>query len=191
MLSLIRGEDRILVTRILFEKTTEPYDLTGWTRITAHFKKSDGTVLEKHSDLQGGTYASAYFNGVTFEAEEIGTVGNSISLVFDGIKDLDTVISEWNAANPTNRVSSDSEDGSLVFPVANITLSEGVDQYRDVTSISDLLGKVQISLNEEDTNSLKIGQNLSFKLIIDKGDTRRIVMFNSSLNVYDSSVVGY
>jgi len=191
MLSLLRGEDRILVTRILFEKSSEPYDLTGWTRITAHFKKSDGTVLEKHSDLQGGEYASAYFGGVTFTAEEIGAIGNSIVLEFDGVKDIETVVDEWNTANPNNQVSSNAEDETVVLTTVSLTLSEGVDQYRDVTSISDILGKVQINLNEEDTGALKIGQNLSFKLVIDKDETRRIVMFPSSLNVYDSSVVGY
>jgi hypothetical protein len=190
-ISLIKGEDRLLVTRIVFENTNEPYDLSGWTRISAHFKKSDGTVLEKHSDLQGGSYASAYYEGIVFTAEEIGDSGNNIILVFDGIKTVSQVLTDWNENNPNNQVVSDSIDESVVLTASNVQLEGGVLQYRDVVPVSDVLGKVQINLNEEDTGSLKIGKNLSFKLIVDKGETRRIVMFHSSINVYDSDVVGY
>lgn len=191
MLSLLRGEDRIIIARIVFEKSDEPYSLEGWTQITAHFKKSDGSTLEKNSDLKGGTYAGAYFGGVTFSADEIGETGNSIALVFDEIKTVAEVINSWNADNPSNRVSSDSPSGDEVLGPATIALTGGVNQYRDVIVVSEILGKIQIELNEEDTGSLKIGKNLGFKIVIDKGDNRRIVMFPSSLNVYDSSVVGY
>lgn len=57
-------------------------------------------------------------------ADVKGDVGNSISLTFDGVDDVDTVVAAWNAANPSNTVTVAS--GGISVPDADtITLSGG------------------------------------------------------------------
>jgi hypothetical protein len=45
--TIIRGEDKTLTVRIVKNSDGEPYDLTGYTTISALFKKQDGTTLTK------------------------------------------------------------------------------------------------------------------------------------------------
>jgi hypothetical protein len=51
---------------------------------------------------------------VTITANTAGTAGNSITLTFDGVDDVDTVLAAWNAANPSNQATLDSGDGAQV-----------------------------------------------------------------------------
>ncbi len=57
----------------------------------------------------GYGYASVIDNidnpNITFTAVSIGAKGNLISLVFNGIQSVATVVDAWNAANPTNMVT--------------------------------------------------------------------------------------
>lgn len=64
---------------------------------------------------------------VTIDADVAG-VGGNITLVADSIKDIDTLISDWNTANPANTVTLSAGNGAQV-PTANIVLSGGVDQH--------------------------------------------------------------
>lgn len=65
---------------------------------------------------------------VTIDADNTGAAGNSVSLSFDGIDDIDTAISDWNTANPTNTVTLTSGDGSQVPDnLETIGLSGGSD----------------------------------------------------------------
>lgn len=52
-----------------------------------------------------GTKANAVHGGISFSAKYNGTEGNSISLVFDGVKTVDEVMVIWNNANPNNMVT--------------------------------------------------------------------------------------
>jgi hypothetical protein len=51
---------------------------------------------------------------VTIIANTAGTAGNSITLTFDGVDDVDTVLAAWNSANPSNQATLDSGDGAQV-----------------------------------------------------------------------------
>lgn len=57
---------------------------------------------------------------VYFQADAIGDTGNSISLVFDWVDDVDAVVNAWNAANPWNTVSIINGLGTTV-PTAGTT----------------------------------------------------------------------
>jgi len=66
--------------------------------------------VQKQTTIGSGTYAQTNANDwvsaeVYFQADVIGDTGNSISLVFDGIDDADTVLNAWNTANPWNTAS--------------------------------------------------------------------------------------
>lgn len=60
------------------------------------------------------------------EADVGGTLGNSVSMVSDGIDDVNTIVANWNAANPNNTVTLISANGTDVPAVGNIELSGGL-----------------------------------------------------------------
>jgi hypothetical protein len=51
---------------------------------------------------------------VTIEADDEGSAGNDIALTGDGVKDIDTLISDHNTANPSATISLTDGDGSQV-----------------------------------------------------------------------------
>lgn len=186
-INIVKGEDRVLVMRVVDEKTQEPFDLTGYTKITAQFKKSNNTLLELTSNPVGGVAASIQYEGVTFTADNVGNDGNSITLVFNGSDDVATVVAAWNGANLTNQVSHDGI-GSEVLTADTISLTGGVDAVIAVSVLGNsLLGKVQTLLSDTDTNSMRLGKNQTVRLIIDKGEhpngDRRIALFRDAINV--------
>jgi hypothetical protein len=76
------------------------------------------------SHLAGTPAAAASYTGigdsetfseeVTITANTAGTAGNSITLTFDGVDDVDTVLAAWNSANPSNQATLDSGDGGQI-----------------------------------------------------------------------------
>ena len=69
-----------------------------------------------------GTYASDTYHGIVFTAANTGSIGNSISLIFDGIQTVSTIVTAWNVAHPTNQVSF-SGLGSVVPPSGTANLN--------------------------------------------------------------------
>jgi hypothetical protein len=63
---------------------------------------------------------------VFIRAVNVGTAGNSITLTFDGVDDIDTVLAAWNTANTSNTAELVSGDGSQIpDDLEEITLSGG------------------------------------------------------------------
>ena len=189
---IIRGEDRPLILKMIFKGSTDPFDLVNWTKITVEFRKSDRTILEKTTDLQGGAFATFTEQTVVFTADVIGIGGNSISLVFDGIDDLDTVVNAWNGANPTNTVAFTGQAGTFVPTAITVNLAGGVAQTQEVSVINETLGKISVTLTDTDTLALKTGPNQSFRVFVDKGappnGDRRMIFFDSALNVINADI---
>lgn len=186
---VIRGQDDLLEIKASFDTPSlDPYPLTGWTKITVQFRKSDRTLLEKTTDLQGGAMATALFETVNYTASNYGVAGNSISLVFNGSDNIATVIGDWNTANPTNMATSDAADDLVVPTAATVSLVGGVDQVRDVNVLDEILSKMTVDLTDLDTNSLKTGPNQSFRVYIDKGESRKIILFDSAINVINADI---
>jgi len=69
--------------------------------------------------------ASASYEGVNYEASNTGAEGNNISLVFDGIDDIKTVVDAWNAANNNNQVTHDAGDETVVPSAGTVQLASG------------------------------------------------------------------
>jgi hypothetical protein len=74
-----------------------------------------------------GVQASATVGPNVFTAVNFGPGGNSISLVFDGVASVSTVVAAWNAANTNNQVSF-TGSGATVPTAQTITLIGGADQ---------------------------------------------------------------
>lgn len=184
-ITILRNEDRLITVRIINSDTEEPYDLTNYTKITTEFKKSDNTKLRKATHYVA-TKASTTYNSITFTAVNYGIIGNNITITFDGIFSITQLINNWNALNPDNTVTSDASDPSIILPAGTITLSGGVDASPEgVSVISEILGKISITLSETDTSLLKLGKEMTFDIIIEKGTDRRIVRMANCLNIQD------
>ncbi len=100
-------------------------------------------VLQAQADgdeVEGSPAVAATFVGaiagvtgdVDLEADTAGEDGNSIVLTGDGIKDLDTLVSDWNTANPANTVSLNSANGADIPDAAEeMQLAGGADEVLD------------------------------------------------------------
>jgi len=188
---VMRGEDRILLLKVKFSDSRDPYNLTDVTKITIQFRKADRSILELDNVLTGGVKASATHEGVTFTAVDEGSAGNAIELVFNGVDDVDTVLDAWNSANPGNQAVHDGV-GDEVLSGTTLQLEDGLDPTAPVNVTDSKLGKIQVSLTETHTNSLRLGPDQSFRALLDKGDhpdgERRIVVFRNALEVIDGSI---
>lgn len=190
--TIIRGEDRILILRLVFEQSQEPFDLTGFTKITVQFKKHPSGFVELDSDLQGTANAQFTYEGVTYLADNFGAAGNAIQVIFTGSNTILQAITTWNNANPSNTVSSDAADDSVIPSAATVNLADGNDGFRDVEVLSEILGKIQVVMDEDDTSQMRVGKGVSFKVLVDKGahpaGERRIVLFPNALTVVDAEI---
>ena len=71
-----------------------------------------------------GTKANGSYGGRTFTARFNGDELNGESVVFDGVKDLDTIVTQFNNAHPTNPVIHDGI-GTEVLTAGNVQLNGG------------------------------------------------------------------
>ena len=164
------GSDVSPIVRLKNPKTKDPIDLTTMSRIQFVFKQRDRTNLVVDNVQIPATKATVQYEGVTFLAAIEGANGNDIILQFNGAEDIDTVVNNWNAANPTNTVGYTGGLGTDVLPAGTARLTDGYDAYYPVEVVDDpLLGKVKVTLLEKETKLLKRGPNQTFNVIIDFG----------------------
>jgi hypothetical protein len=71
-----------------------------------------------------GVQATATVGPNTFTAVNYGTSGNLISLIFDGVDDVTTVVAAWNGANPNNQVTF-TGSGATVPSAQTVNLTGG------------------------------------------------------------------
>jgi hypothetical protein len=90
--------------------------------------------------------ASVVYGAVTFTAVTAGLDGNGIDLVFDGIKDIDTVVNAWNAANPTNTVGFAGGLGTDVPLAGTASLAGGLNLVPEVIPGGSLSAKAKFVL---------------------------------------------
>lgn len=77
-------------------------------------------------------YATATYNGVTYTAKRRGLTGETITLAFDGVKSIQSVVKAWNLANPYNPVAHNGA-GSTVPPAGTPAFSVGSYTVNPVT----------------------------------------------------------
>ena len=86
------------------------------------------SLIHKGGTSTAATTASKLEQGITFTADNSGSIGNSISLVFDGLTTVATVVGQWNLNNPSNTVSHDGT-GTEVPTSVTVTLEGGQDAF--------------------------------------------------------------
>jgi hypothetical protein len=118
-------------------RITLKIDGSGATRVITLTQKRDlitetatvgGNVVLNFTDKTPitGAAASVIYDSVTFTADNVGIIGNSIALVFNGTDDVSDVVGAWNIAHPTNEVGF-SGLGTVVPIAGTATLTGGID----------------------------------------------------------------
>lgn len=151
-------------------------------------------------DGQGVAGVAAFFTGqaagmttdVTITADNEGTAGNSIALMFDGSTSIDDALDAWNLANPSNTASLTSGDGSQIPDNAEeIDLAGGVDAEDGELDMQLPAGMARESrLGEGDIVAILSGalKGQEFYVLSVDYDTDEVVLEDSSLATTESDV---
>lgn len=184
-LVIYKGEDKTALVKLKLNNG-DPLDLTGVTNLEAILKKANRTNLILSLEQVPASRAGGTYDNVIFSADTLGLVGNSIILNFDGVHDIDTIVSDWNTANPTNTVSHNGT-GSSVLAAGSIQLSGGTAAYFPVDVLDEKLGILTLTMQNNETNSLRLGQDQSVSFNIDYGEhpagTRKIAKLSKRMDV--------
>lgn len=186
-LKISKGEDKRITFFFKNANSLRPVNLEEATNIQFVFERSDRQSSILDMVQIPATKASFAYNGGKFTADTAGSQGNSIILQFDGVKTIDAVVTEWNDANTGNTVGYTGIIGSFVPVSGNIRLADGLNAYVPVEILNAVIGEVSLTIEDRISNSLKIGDNQSFKVIIDFGaapqGTRRKARISNILDV--------
>ena len=115
-----------------------------------HIRQANRFVLDINDNPISNSVALEASSGVTFLAVTAGYLGDEISLVFDGIEDIATVVAAWNLANPTNQVAHDGI-GTEVPTAQTLDLAYGGSDILDIPEGHNylvLFVKIQIMFKE-------------------------------------------
>jgi len=96
---------------------------------------------------QPATKSAATWAGIPFQSVYAGITANQINLVFDGIKNLTTVMSDWNNTNPQNPAIELSD--SKILPIGTVVFSGGVDFVAGSNATSVYNNVNFVSVNKE------------------------------------------
>jgi hypothetical protein len=186
-LKIVRGEDKYPIIKLRGKQSKDPVDLTNSTNITFVFKKSNRQDLILDTNTIPAVKACLELEGIKIIADTAGDAGNVIILNFNGVDDLDTIVSEWNSDNPTNTVSHNG-DGDEIFD-GQQRLSGGFQAYAPVEVLNAVLGRIRLTLVDAHTNVLRLGLNQSFKILVDFGPhptgTRNVGVYENKLDVVE------
>jgi len=130
---------------------------------------------------------------VQLEAVTAGVAGNSILLTGDGVKDVDTLISDWNGANGSNQVTLTSANGSDVpdnaeaMQLAGGTAGAVNAPLPDESDIADPSARAFLAGECLFIHSASEGawaNGIALKVITDQSDTRLLEPDAFILEVY-------
>jgi hypothetical protein len=187
-LCIKRGSDASPIFKMRGKYYDNPMDLTGTFNITIELDKANRSKAIYDMTPLPAKKAYVEINAIRIEADNAGAIGNSIVLVFDGVKTLEQVVNDWNIANPSNTANHDGIGDEIITGTKR--LWGGLDSYSPVQIDGNpILGRIKLVLTEVDTKALKRGDNQSIKITVDFGvppsGTRKIAIFADKLDVVD------
>lgn len=183
-----KGSDTSPVFKLRGKYSNDPMDLTAVFNITIELSKANRSKMILDMTELPATKAYHEEGSLKIVADLAGASGNSIVLPFDGVTDIDTIVLNWNTANPATTVSHNGVGDEILD--GNIRLWGGLDAYTPVSIDGNpILGRVKLRLLDTDTLVLKRGDNQSVKITIDFGappsGDREIAIFDDRLDVVD------
>lgn len=119
------------------------------------------------TEIASNTYAQLNVNdGISSEAiiqaDNIGSIGNAITLTFDGVIDVDQAILNWNTANPANTCSLIGGTGTIIVPAGSPSLAGGGKAGISMGAVTLPVGVLQGNMQyAQDDTSGAIGFNLT------------------------------
>jgi hypothetical protein len=116
-------------------------------------------VLKANTDAVAASFSgqvTGMTTDVAISADTAGAAGN-VTLEADGVKDIDTLISDWNTANPANTLTLDSGDGEQV-PDADIELTGG-EAAGSVTASKAAMGSETVSAEAQNAWAHALGDS--------------------------------
>lgn len=154
-------------------------------------------LLEEKADIDHATShlagTKAQYNdqvagmstNVYIRANNVGTAGNSITLAFDGVDDIETVLAAWNSANASNQATLVSGNGAQVPDNGEeIVLSGGV------AAGSDPLFDQKLNTTDDVAfNSAAVGASAEY-VIKDSAELGWIALTNGSEELIKSNATG-
>lgn len=190
-LRIFRGQDKSFITRLTNSKNKDPISLAGTTLVQVIFEKEDRTKLVLNNVTKPAIKAQAIAQNITFTAITAGSLGNAISLVFNGVDTVDTIVGAWNMANPSNTVEHNAVEGTTVLTSETVLLFGGYQEYKPVEIHgNEEIGKLLVTLTNSETNLLRAGIGKSFTVVIDKGadpsGIRNVGSFEQKLDIKES-----
>ena len=187
-LVLIKGSDKSSLIRLVDKNTKNPIDLSGINSIQVIFKNADRTDFIMRNMTIPANKARLVRGTAIFEASVSGAVGNSIILIFDGVKTNAQVMADWNTTNPDNQVTFSGTAGEIL-PSGIFNLGGGHNSYVQIEKWGNpAFGQILLRMTEKDTLALKTGPNQGIKIVLDGALTavRIVGYFDNTLEV-----VGY
>lgn len=118
--------------------------------------------------------------------DDADTVASKTQAVIDADSEFSATVSsnEITVTDDKTGIREDVDDGTSGFTV--VTVTPGEDTIVAQASITPgNLGKASAQLDEEDTNSLRLGFDQDIKVIIDKATERTVVQLRNVLRVVD------
>jgi hypothetical protein len=188
--------------QLIFD-TTNASTVLDSDSVGAFVRSSDGTLITKHS--KGLNFASVVFDTVTFTADNAGSAGNSIALVFNNSDTLTTVVGAWNSANPTNTVSFTGQAGTYVPAAGTAQLvggsdSQGLDVFLlnpsievtatnlDIRDLAFATDSVDVSGSEVSLDAATLAALENITVSATDLDIRDLAFATDSVDVSGSSV---
>lgn len=130
--------------------TANPFNTVGYSGLGTVVPAAQTLSLSGGYGGQASAIDTLDAPNISFIAANVGTIGNSISLVFDGINTVDTVVDAWNFANSTNRVFF-SGLGTVVPAAQTVNLAGGSSVVSIVAAWNTANPNNQVSYTGADT----------------------------------------
>jgi hypothetical protein len=176
MIKIIKGSDKDISVKLTNDVTQDPYDFSGVDLIEACFTKTDQTSLDVYylaliANINSTDIISAIDTTNISEGDPVYGPGIPTGAVV-----LKTPLS---TSSPTlaNTIK-------ISIPATATTVGVAL-TVGQITILNAILGKIKISLDEADTDSLDSGEDRSFEIRVVKAGRTSYVQFLDSLNIVE------
>lgn len=174
-INIIQGADKIIIIRLNSDTTGDPFDLTDIRFMRACFLKANGQSLYV---LYLGLEGDLVFGSDIISNIDTTNITEGMPVTGPGIQ-ADTVVIK----TPASLVSPTAPN---TIQISNPAQTNGTALFLEIGQISILnapAGKIQIHLEETDTDTLKVLKDQSFEIKIVKDNFTSYIQFLKSYTV--------